>query len=116
MTRVEGTVTWRAWLGRGTADVMDQVGVAEFDTEAAARAWLEQELPIARGRTAVGERVFGSVDRGTYRAGRDAVPTWEPDCEPAGMLDADLVDDVIVWRHPRPCPDSVESASRKQLR
>ncbi|HEY0452448.1 hypothetical protein [Actinophytocola sp.] len=93
-----GEVTWRAWLGMGDADWMDQIDVAEFDCLRAAREWVEDRLATVASAclwSRPGMSVFGSVDRGRYQG-----PRWSPDVVAGAMLDADLVDGRVSWRRP----------------
>jgi hypothetical protein len=85
-----GQVTWRAWLGTGDNDTMEQLDVAEFDNALAAREWVEDRLTVGWPRP-----VFGSIDRGEYCGCR-----WLPDL--VYGLDADVVDGRVSWRRPGP--------------
>lgn len=96
-----GEVSWRAWLGIGDRDRMDQVDSAEFGTRARAQAWVERHLTGTPPPERPDASYFGSVDRGTYLLGHgDEPPMWLPDFAPDGMLDAELVDGRVVWRRP----------------
>jgi hypothetical protein len=104
MFRMGSEVRWRAWLGMGDESHLSQIDVAEFGTCAAARAWVERRLGAVWARP--GLTVFGSVDRGVYRAatpGRESY--WSLDPHWIG-LDADVVDGRVHWRHPDGCPPS----------
>lgn len=86
-------VVWRAWVGMGDADTMDQIDAAEFPDARAAREWVENRLVDAWSRP--GMSVFGSVDPGRYTGAR-----WSPDEGPG--MDAHLIDGRVTWR----CPGS----------
>jgi hypothetical protein len=83
-----GQVTWRAWLGTGDDDAMEQLDVAEFGDALTAREWVEDRLTRGSPRP-----VFGSIDRGVYHGRR-----WQPDVMYG--LDADVVDGRVSWRRP----------------
>jgi len=83
-----GQVTWRAWLGTGDSDAMEQLDVAEFDNALSACEWVEDRLVADWPR-----QVFGSIDRGEYSGCR-----WHPDL--LYGLDADVVDGHVSWRRP----------------
>jgi len=86
-----GEVVWRAWLGMGDADRMNQLDVAEFDNARAAREWVEDRLGSVGSLP--GMSIFGSVDRGRYTGS-----SWRPDAVPG--MDADVVDGQVNWRCP----------------
>jgi hypothetical protein len=94
---VTAEVTWRAWLGAGEREAMEQVESAEFTSRDQALEWVERrlsEVPRDAGH-------YGSVDRGLYLVTTGDGPlVWLPDLAPDGMLDADLVDGAVVWRRP----------------
>jgi len=100
-----GAVTWRSAIlvGIGDDDTVDQVAEAEFDSEQAARTWVEQQLPNAelpdwvarRPHGAAGAFLYGSIERGYYSGEHDE--DWELDHDTPGW-DADLVRGVIRWR------------------
>jgi hypothetical protein len=91
-------VRWRAWLGVGDESRISQIDVAEFATCSAACSWVERRLYAEWTRP--GLMVFGSVDRGVYRADAPgAAPRWILDPCSAG-LDADLVNGRVCWRKP----------------
>jgi hypothetical protein len=105
--RQVGDVTWHAGiaLGIGDDDTVSGVGAeSEHDTEQAARAWIEQELPRAafpewvtrRPHGTAGAFLFGQLDRG-YITALEPAPEWEPDLD-APSWDADLVDGTVRWR------------------
>lgn len=96
MVLVNARVIWRAWLGMGDADHMNQLGVAEFRTAEAARAWVERGLVTAG--TCPGMNLFGSVDRGSYVAYDGEPAQWEPD--PYAGSDAHLVNGRVNWQRP----------------
>jgi hypothetical protein len=87
-----GEVTWRAWLGTGDGDTMNQLDVAEFHSAMAAREWVEDRLAPGWPRP-----VFGSIDRGRYEGAR-----WTPDL--VYGLDADVVDGRVSWHRPGEAP------------
>lgn len=100
-----GVVTWRSAIlvGIGDDDTVDQVAEAEFDSEQAARAWVDEHLPHAalpawvarRPHGTAGAFLFGQVQRGYYSGETDE--DWELDHDAPGW-DADLVGDVVRWR------------------
>ena len=93
---VTAEVTWRAWLGTGDREAVEQVESAEFTSPDQARAWIERRLDAA-GDTAR----YGSIDRGIYLVtSGDGSLVWLPDLAPDGMLDADVVNGTVVWRRP----------------
>lgn len=83
-----GQMTWRAWLGTGDDDELEQIDVAEFDDALSAREWVEDRLALGWPHL-----IFGSIDRGEYRGRR-----WLPDL--VYGLDADVVDGRVSWRSP----------------
>lgn len=91
-------VTWRAWLGMGDADRMDQIDVAEFATAEAARAWVENRLTTAWSRP--GMKVFGSIDRGTYVADRPGTARRWVFVDSPEAMDAHLADGRVHWHRP----------------
>lgn len=101
-----GAVLWRAAIDLGIGDDDTVSGVAESDhtTEAAARAWVARELPLAEFPDWVGKRphgaagafLYGSVTRGHLTAA-DPEPSWEPDLD-APSWDADLLEGTLSWR------------------
>jgi len=93
---VNARVIWRAWLGMGDADHMNELGVAEFGTAEAARAWVERGLTAAGARP--GMNLFGSIDRGSYVTCDGEPARWEPD--PHTGSDAHLVDGHVTWQRP----------------
>jgi hypothetical protein len=91
-------VRWRAWLGVGDESRISEIDVAEFATLTAACAWVERRLYAEWTRPEL--TVFGSVDKGTYRAfAPGARPAWTLDPCSVGM-DADLVNGRVYWRRP----------------
>lgn len=104
-----GDVTWRAGivLGIGDDDTVDGIAESEHETEQAAKAWVERELPRAvfpewvlrREHGSAGAFLFGSVDRG-YFTPYEQTTTWEPD-DDAPNWDADLVAGEVHWRKRR---------------
>jgi len=94
---VTAEVTWRAWLGVGQREFMEQVESAEFTARDRAREWVERRLAEASRDT----QHYGSVDRGIYLVtSGDGPLVWLPDLASDGMLDADVVDGSVVWTRP----------------
>lgn len=103
-----GAVAWRAYIVVGIGDDDTAGGCIaedEFESELAARAWVERELPAAqppawvldRPHGGAGAFLYGSIIRGIYtRQGRSGV-AWEPDVSDPVDLDADLVDGELRW-------------------
>ncbi len=89
-------VIWRAWLGMGDADHMNELGVAEFCTVEDARAWVERGLAAAGALP--GMNLYGSVDPGSYVEYDGEPPRWEPD--PYAGSDAHLVNGRVNWQRP----------------
>jgi hypothetical protein len=89
-------VIWRAWLGMGDENRMNELGVAEFGTAEAARAWVERGLVAAGAKP--GMKLFGSVDRGSYVMCDGEPARWELD--PHAGTDAALVDGRVAWQRP----------------
>ena len=96
-------VRWRAWLGIGNESRFSQIDVAEFATLGAACSWVERRLYAEWTRPGV--TMFGSVDKGVYRAeAPGATPSWKLDPFSVGM-DAEFVDGRVCWRRPtQPVP------------
>lgn len=103
-----GAVTWRSYILVGIGDddtAGDCVAEDEFDSQLAARAWVERELPVAqlpdwvfnRQHGAAGAFLFGSISRGTYTFQSGAEVDWEPDVDDPVDFDADLIDGVVRW-------------------
>ena len=102
------TVAWRTYIVVGIGDDDTAGGCIaedEFESEDAARAWVERELPVAqlpdwvldRPHGGAGAFLYGSISRGIYtRQGRPGV-AWEPDVANPVDLDADLIDGEVVW-------------------
>ena len=91
-------VRWRAWLGIGDESRFSQIDVAEFATFTAACSWVERRLYAEWTRP--GLTMFGSVDKGVYRAAAPGAPSaWTLDPCSVGM-DAEFVNGRVRWRKP----------------
>ncbi len=102
-----GAAAWRTYImvGIGDDDTADCVAEDEFDSEQAARAWVEHQLPVAqlpdwvldRPHGGAGAFLYGSITRGIYtHQGRSGV-AWEPDADDPVDLDADLIEGDVRW-------------------
>lgn len=106
-----GAITWRTALlvGIGDDDTAGCVAEGEFDSEQAACAWVESELPTAqfpdwvldRPHGGAGAFLYGTISRGIYTDQGQSGVAWEPDFDNPVDLDADLIDGELRWSRTR---------------